>query len=844
MILAKNALALASSFTMQRVFSNRASCRKATCGPLISLRRILPFFLSLFGLVQVDTLFAKEEKPEPPKAAPVPNYAPAQQPVATGEYPVGVITILFRETVLTEGMTQATASMNTVKGGTNESGSKDDHGNKGGNSPVSQEEYFKIYSNGIVWPKIMMMPDETTFYQDPHFYGYYCEYDYWENPIGWTTEKEGAERVEKMNKAALRFAEKNFRGSTPKVTCYNYITTRPSAPDSQVTADLLNFYQNRGEDPDRTKAVKTRKSRRKQVQPTNQLDPWAFYAPACKWGEPMWPNSKIQIMDSAGGTLAHELGHCLGAPDVYRIGRYNDGISGNASLLAYGPTANAFSRFYHHSFIKEKSHPTLKSAGTYTLHPRHIAPKDDQAIGYLIPSNHPHYFYHVEYVHKENSSVGIGPANEGMLISVVNLGRENYLGSPDYFYVYRPNDPFFLGLGDVDQCLFGKARKRTEFNMQTEPSSRLPNLLDGGVSFKNIEEHQGTLTFDLEINHHKITGSEYTQSMLPQIRLDEITDVRPNSFTMDATIKFRGEPIITDYGFCWSTSKNPTVRDSTFTLCHREWYRGHAIDLKPETTYYVRAFATNGLGYRYSDEEKTVKTPGINSAPSTIGPLLTDSFSHNNYLFTRYSNETAETSEAFIGYSPTCMLAKLIAYYRPSKFLSAAEEGARPKPVDFNHMSWRPGADDNPARLDEVDGFFQSVYDQSRALGLHNPKPAKDFLSNFVKLTDSRSKPIMQTVTEENLKIVSDLIRKDLLLSRPVLVVFAYDGGSVADPARWALIDGIDERGRLHVDFPQNTKFFVEGNTVEIKSGNIPAEALLVPLYKTHIITSVDLSKQ
>lgn len=829
---------------MQRVFSNRAECLKAVLGLLIPLRRTLPFFLAILGFLPSGSLAAKDEKPEPPKAAPIPNYAPAQQPVATGEYPVGVVTILFRETALPNGMAQATTDMNTVKGGTNESGNKDDHGSKGGNSPVSQEEYFKIYSNGIVWPKMMMMPDETTFYQDPHFYGYYCEYDYWENPIGWMNEKEGGERVDKMNKAALRFAEKNFRGPTPKVICYNYITTRPAATDSQVTADLLSFYQNRGADPDRTKAVKTRKSRKKQVQPTNQLDPWAFYAPTCKWGEPMWPNSKIQIMDSAGGTLAHELGHCLGAPDVYRIGRFNDGISGNACLLAYGPTANAFSRFYHHGFISEKNHPTLKSSGSYTLYPRHITPKDDQAVGYLIPSNHPHYFYHVEYVHKENSTVGIGPAREGMLISVVNLGRENYLGSPDYFYVYRPNDPFFQGLGDVEQCLFGKAKKRTEFNMQTEPSSRLPNLLDGGVSFKNIEEHQGTLTFDLEINHHKVTGSEYTQSMLPQIRLDEITDVRPNSFSMNATIKFRGEPIITDYGFCWSTSNNPTVRDSTFTLSHREWYRGHAIDLRPETTYYVRAFATNGLGYRYSDEEKVIKTPAFSSAAPPIGPLLTDSFSHNNYLFTRYSNETVETGDGFIGYSPTCVLAKLIGYYRPAKFPSVAEPGERPKPVDFDHMSWRPGADDNPARLDEVDGFFQSVYDQSRALGLHSSKPAKDFLANLVKLTGARSKPVMQTITEENLKSVADLVRKDLLLSRPVVVVFCYDSDSVSDPARWALIDGIDERGRLHVDFPQNTKFFVEGNTVEIKSGTIPAEALMVPLYKTHVITSVDLSKQ
>ena len=826
---------------MENVISNRLSCQKARRDVLIRQVRVL---LALCGFFSAGFLSAKEENPEPPKPAPVPSYAPAQQPVATGEYPVGVITIVFRETALVNSMTQATADMNTVKGPANESGSKDDHGNKSRSSPVTQEEYFKIYSNGIVWPKILMMPDEATFYQDPHFYGYYCEYDYWENPIGWPTEKEGAERVDKMNKAALRFAEKNFRGPAPKVTCYNYITTRPAATDPQVTVELLSFYQNRGADPDRVKAVKTRKTRKKQNQQTNQLDPWAFYTPICKWGEPMWPNSKVQIQDSSGGTLAHELGHCLGAPDVYRVGRFNDGISGNASLLAYGPTANAFSRFYHHAFIKEKNDPILKSSGSYTLYPRHIDPEDSQAVGYLIPTNHPHYFYHVEYIHNESSSVGVGPSHEGMLISVVNLGRENYLGSPDYFYVYRPKDPFFLGLGDVDQCLFGKSHKKTEFNFQTEPSSRLPNLLDGGVSFKNIEEHQGTLTFDLEINRHPVTGSEYTLSMLPQIRLDDITDVRPSSFTMNATIKFRGEPIITSYGFCWSTSKMPTVRDSTFTLCHREWYRGHAIDLKPETTYYVRAFATNGLGYRYSDEEMTIKTPGISSAPSTIGPLLTDSFSQNNYLFTRYSNETTETSETFIGYSPTCVLSKLIAYYRPARFLSAAEAGARPKPVDFDRLSWRPGGDDNPARLDEIDGFFQSVYDQSLALGLHNPEPAKDFLANFAKLTGVRSKPVFQSITEENLKSVSDLIRKELLLSRPVVVVFFYQSESITDPVRWALIDGIDERGRFHIDFPQNTKFLMNGDSVEIKTGNIPAEFLMVPHYKTHVITSINLSKQ
>jgi hypothetical protein len=695
-----------------------------------------------------------EKKAEPPKASPVPDFNPAKQPVVTGEFPVGVIIITFKETAIPGDIGEAIRTLDKVVGTNQEAdpgaGSKSSRHSSGAN----QEEYFKTYSNGIAWPKIVAMPDEANFYQDPHFYGYYCEYDYWENPIGWKDREEGEERVARMNQNALRFATKSYRGTKPSFICYNYITTRPATPVKEVSDMLLQFYENRGADPDRTRMDRPRKNRKREPQ-TREFDPWTYYRPNCKWGEPMWPNSKIQINNSSGGTLAHEIGHCLGAPDVYRIGRFNDGIGSDASLLAYGPTANAFSRFYHHAYIKERNHPTIKTSGTYTLHPRHIDPQGDEAVGYLIPSNHPHYFYQVEYIHQENGTVGVGSSHEGMLISAINFGRDNFLGSPDYTYVYRPNDPFFRGKGDIHECLFGKAHRRTEFNMGTEPSARLPNLLDGGVSFKNIEEHAGTLTFDVVIDRNPVTGSAYTNSMLPQIRLDEISDVQPTSFTMDCTIKFRGEPVKTAYGFCWSTSKNPTVRDATFTLAHREWYRGHAINLTPNTTYYVRAFATNGLGFRYSDEEKTVKTPDFKTPPASIGPLLTDSFSNNGYLFDEYSNETTETSETFIGYSPTCVLAKLIAYYRPARFASASGGGSKATPVDFNQLSWNPGADDFPMRLEEIDGFFQAVYDQGRQLKLHDPRPGKDFLGNIVKLTGVRSKPVLNTLGPENLKAVA-----------------------------------------------------------------------------------------
>ena len=760
-----------------------------------------------------------EAKPERPKPAPIPVYNPARQPVVTGEFPVGLIVVTFKETVIPKGFNSGMATLDKI-------------------ASISQEAYFKIYSNGIAWPGIHAMPGEEIIYKAPQFYGYYCEYDYWKNPIGWKDIEDGNRRAGKMKNDALQYASKNYRGPKPRFICHNYITTHPEKPGKEITAELVGFYTNRSGDPGphRARAPSPPRKNKDKGQADLNFDPWGYYAPSCRWADPLWPNSSMQIQDFSSSTFAHELGHALGAPDVYHLGRHNDGIANSPSLLAYGPTANAFSRFYHHAYIKEKNHPTIKTSGTYTLHPRDIDPKGNEAVGYLIPSNHPHYLYHVEYIHAENGTVGVGPSKEGMLISVVNLGLTSFLGSPDYFYDYRPNDPFFRGLGETDACLFGKLHKRTEFNLSTEPSSRLPNLLDGGVYFKNITETNGTLTFDLVIKRKPITGTEYTESMLPQIRLDDIQDIQATSVTLNCTIKCRGEPLKTAYGFCWSTRNHPTTKDDTYTLAHRECYRGHAINLKPSTTYYVRAFATNGLGTRYSEEEKAITTLDPAKPPANIGPLCTDLFSNNRYLYTHFSNETNDTADTFIGYSPTCVLAKLIAYYRPAKFgMAAAGSKQKATPVNFNNLSWNPDADDFPMRLEEIRKFFGAIYGPSRQLGLHADKPGKDFLKNLVQLTGVKGKSVLTNFTDATSREAVDLIQQDLRLSRPVIILFIYNSPDVSDHIRWALIDGINNRGELHVDFPLNSTLGQQKPT----TGYYAPAALMFKFYKASIVTSL-----
>ena len=775
--------------------------------------------------------------PTTQKASPIPAFAPRRAPVVTGEFIVGVVTISFKETRMEQPVSEGIRTLERVTETFLESGhaGQGQGGNRG--STVNQGEYFKIFSNGIAWPRLVMMPNEGMIYQDPNFYGYYCEYDAWTNPFGWKDGKEGAERVAKMNQNALRFASQSYRGSKPAFLCYNYITTRPETPEQEIRDELRPYYTGGDVDKRRSRSTRKRNTRRgEHVDEREDLGPWFAYAPICRWGQPMWPNSKIQINDFHGGVLAHELGHCLGAPDTYHAPRYNDGIQGSPCTFAYGPTSHAFSRYYHHAWIQERNHPTLKTSGTYTLHPRHIAPKDGEAVGYLIPSNHPHYLYQVEYVHDENDSVGIGPAHEGMLVTVINLGLTSYLGSPDYAYVYRPNDPFFRGKGDVGECFFGKSHGRTAFNMDTNPSSRLPNLLDGGIALSNIEERGGTLTFDLAIDRKPVTGSAYSNSMLPQIRLEPVTDVQATSFTMDCTIKFRGEPLKTIYGFCWSTSRNPTVRDSNFILAHREWYRGHAIHLKPDTTYYVRAFAANGVGIRYSDEEQEVKTADPDSPPANIGPLLTDGFSDNTYLFRRYSNAS---SEFFLDYSPVCTLAKLVAYYRPEKFPATRAAETKQADVDFNQLSWNPGEYDNPKRLLEIDAFFRSVYGRIWQSKLHEMKPGKELVAAVTTLTGARGKPVAGVLTAENTDEVSMRMRKDLELSRPALLVFYRSDDASSEHTRWALVDGLSPNGDFHVDFPMNSEFFIDGEMTPVKSGHRPLQELLMDNYSVMVITSL-----
>lgn len=108
----------------------------------------------------------------------------------------------------------------------------------------------------------------------------------------------------------------------------------------------------------------------------------------------------------------------------------------------------------------------------------------------------------------------------------------------------------------------------------------------------------------------------------PTVTLENISDVAYNRVNVHGTIVSPGSSKVLRYGFCWSETSEPTVEDAFSNMgdCSLPIvYEGVITDLKPETRYYVRAYAENNVGLVYSDKELSFTTAGLPVLPAVSG---------------------------------------------------------------------------------------------------------------------------------------------------------------------------------------------------------------------------------
>lgn len=90
---------------------------------------------------------------------------------------------------------------------------------------------------------------------------------------------------------------------------------------------------------------------------------------------------------------------------------------------------------------------------------------------------------------------------------------------------------------------------------------------------------------------------------LPTITTTTATAITPTTATLSAEVLTDGGAAVTERGFCYSLSPNPTTADSkTSDGSGIGVFSSSVSGLTPGTTYYVRAYASNSVGTSYGEE--------------------------------------------------------------------------------------------------------------------------------------------------------------------------------------------------------------------------------------------------
>ena len=134
------------------------------------------------------------------------------------------------------------------------------------------------------------------------------------------------------------------------------------------------------------------------------------------------------------------------------------------------------------------------------------------------------------------------------------------------------------------------------------------------VNFTNAIPTSGTL-------HVVVTRQQYqpyfgtieidnSATVPPTVTTTAISNIDKNTATGGGNVTADGGATVTARGICWSTSQNPTLSGShTTNGTGTGSFTSALTGLSANTTYYVRAYATNGAGTAYGEEVSFTTLP-------------------------------------------------------------------------------------------------------------------------------------------------------------------------------------------------------------------------------------------
>ena len=106
------------------------------------------------------------------------------------------------------------------------------------------------------------------------------------------------------------------------------------------------------------------------------------------------------------------------------------------------------------------------------------------------------------------------------------------------------------------------------------------------------------------------TKTIITKDGSASVLLSEVSNITALTASASVTVTDAGSATLQSCGICWSINPNPTISDKTIAASGKQLntsYPCNLTELQPNTTYYVRAYATTDITTTYS-EERTFNT--------------------------------------------------------------------------------------------------------------------------------------------------------------------------------------------------------------------------------------------
>jgi hypothetical protein len=146
------------------------------------------------------------------------------------------------------------------------------------------------------------------------------------------------------------------------------------------------------------------------------------------------------------------------------------------------------------------------------------------------------------------------------------------------------------------------------FDSETAGTSNV--VVSSGVTSKTTAEMKASTNFSSagwSTATWSLTDGNYPKLLwtLPTLSTQNVSNIGLTSATGNGNITGLGVSNLTAYGVCWNTTANPTTLDSKVDLGSKSTtgiFTTNITSLKANTTYHLRAYATNNLGTTYGND--------------------------------------------------------------------------------------------------------------------------------------------------------------------------------------------------------------------------------------------------